>query len=160
MLLGESDAVELVQMVKFGVLHKQRSRVSKISQVSEVKNKRLLDHIPDICPGPILVTNGCLRQLYKTEGYEVQVPDRNMIATTGYLDEAANLEDAQLFLKTQRSDQVGQSFDVILVNGGSNPQELNQEQIDKELGVEVRSQAFQIEDNSSVLVEYPSIFAV
>ncbi|PLW19550.1 hypothetical protein PCANC_01563 [Puccinia coronata f. sp. avenae] len=129
--------IELIQpTTMFGVLHKQRSRVSKISQVSEVKSKRLLDHIPDICPGPILVTNGCLRQLYKTEGYEVQVPDRNMIATTGYLDEAANLEDAQLFLKTQRSDQVGQSFDVILVNGGSNPQELNQEQIDKELGVE------------------------
>ncbi|KAI9613385.1 hypothetical protein H4Q26_009987 [Puccinia striiformis f. sp. tritici PST-130] len=66
----------------------------------------------------------------------IQVPDRNMIATTGYLGESANFDDAQLFLKTQRTDQLGKSFDVILVNGGSNPQELNQEQIDKQLGVE------------------------
>ena len=113
--------------------------MSKISEISEVTNTRLLDHIPDICPGPILVTNSCLRQLYKTEDYKVQVPDRNMIATTGYLGESANLEDAQLFLKTQRSDQVGKSFDSVLVNGGSNPQEFNQEQIDQQLGVEVRS---------------------
>jgi tripeptidyl-peptidase-1 len=87
------------------------------------------------------VTNGCLRQLYKTESYKVKVPERNMIATTGYLGESANLEDAQLFLKTQRADQLGRSFDVILVNGGSNPQELNQKQIEKQLGVEVSSQA-------------------
>ncbi|KNF02662.1 hypothetical protein PSTG_04259 [Puccinia striiformis f. sp. tritici PST-78] len=125
-----------IELIQFGSLHKQRSRVRQISQVSEISNKRLLDHIPDICLGPVLVTNGCLRQLYKTENYQVQVPDRNMIATTGYLGESANFDDAQLFLKTQRTDQLGKSFDVILVNGGSNPQELNQEQIDKQLGVE------------------------
>ncbi|POW11120.1 hypothetical protein PSTT_05501, partial [Puccinia striiformis] len=125
-----------IELIQFGSLHKQRSRVRQISQVSEISNKRLLDHIPDICLGPVLVTNGCLRQLYKTENYHVQVPDRNMIATTGYLGESANFDDAQLFLKTQRTDQLGKSFDVILVNGGSNPQELNQEQIDKQLGVE------------------------
>ncbi|WAR52618.1 hypothetical protein PtB15_2B42 [Puccinia triticina] len=125
-----------IDLVQFGSLHKQRSRVSKISQVSEVNNKRFLDNIPDICLGPILVTNGCLRRLYKTENYQVQVPERNMIATTGYLGESANFEDAQLFLRTQRADQVGGTFDVVLVNGGSNPQDLNQQQIDKQLGVE------------------------
>ncbi|KNZ54024.1 uncharacterized protein VP01_306g1 [Puccinia sorghi] len=67
--------------------------------------------------------------------YKVQVPDRNIIATTGYLGESSNSEDAQLFLKTQRSDQVGKSFDSVLVNGGSNPKEFNQEQIDRQLGL-------------------------
>ncbi|KAA1136948.1 hypothetical protein PGTUg99_000233 [Puccinia graminis f. sp. tritici] len=129
--------VDLIQpTTMFGSLHKQRSRVSNISQISNISNKRFLDNLPDICPGPILVTNGCLRQLYKTESYKVKVPERNMIATTGYLGESANLEDAQLFLKTQRADQLGRSFDVILVNGGSNPQELNKKQIEKQLGVE------------------------
>jgi tripeptidyl-peptidase-1 len=133
--------------LQFGRLQKQRSVVSVIEELPSAKSKVLLDDdIPNTCSDPSSVTNNCLRQLYKTDGYQVKAPQSNMIGVTGYLEEVGSLKDAQMFLKTQRRDQVGGKFEVVKVNNGKDDQELDQDQIDRQLGVEVnyspRSQLF------------------
>lgn len=130
--------IELIQpTTMFGRLQKQRSVVSVIEELPSAKSKVLLnDDIPNTCSDPSSVTNDCLRQLYKTDGYQVKAPQSNMIGVTGYLEEVGSLKDAQMFLKTQRRDQVGGKFEVVKVNNGKDAQELDQDQIDRQLGVE------------------------
>jgi len=130
--------IELIQpTTMFGRLQKQRSAVRVIEQLPSRKQKVLVNpNIPNTCTDPSSVTNDCLRQLYKTEGYKVQAPRTNMIGITGYLEEVANFKDAQMFLKTQRLDQVGGKFQLVKVNGGKDYQKLDQDQIDRQLGVE------------------------
>lgn len=60
-----------------------------------------------------------------------------MIGITGYLEEVGNFKDAQMFLQTQRRDQVGGKFELVKVNDGKDFQELDQDQVDRQLGVEV-----------------------
>jgi len=130
--------VELIQpTTMFGRLQKQRSAVRVIEELPSSKHKVLIDpNIPNTCTDPYSVTNDCLRQLYKTEGYQVQASQTNMIGITGYLEEVGNLKDAQMFLKTQRPDQVGGKFELVKVHGGKDRQKLDQDQIDRQLGVE------------------------
>ncbi|KAA1136950.1 hypothetical protein PGTUg99_000771 [Puccinia graminis f. sp. tritici] len=130
--------IELIQpTTMFGRLQKQRSSVTVIEELPSAKNKVLINpNIPNTCSDPSSVTNDCLRQLYKTDGYQVQASESNMIGITGYLEEVANFKDAEMFLKTQRRDQVGGKFEVVTVNNGKDYQELDQDQIDRQLGVE------------------------
>jgi tripeptidyl-peptidase-1 len=119
-------------------LQKQRSSVTVIEELPSAKNKVLLNpNIPNTCSDPSSVTNDCLRQLYKTDGYQVQASESNMIGITGYLEEVANFKDAEIFLNTQRRDQVGGKFEIVTVNNGKDYQDLDQDQIDRQLGVEV-----------------------
>lgn len=130
--------IDLIQpTTMFGRLRRHRSQVKNFEKLSSSKTKALLDpQIPNTCSDPYSVTNDCLRQLYKTEGYQVEVPTSNMIGVTGYLGEVANYQDAQLFLKSQRMDQVGATFPIVTISGGQDTQQLDQDQIDKQTGLE------------------------
>lgn len=91
------------------------------------------------CTNPNRVTNECLRELYQTSDYKLKATQlKNQIGITGYLGEAANFKDSQLFLKSQRFDQLGQIFSVVSVNGGKNSQNLTTSEIERQLGVEVK----------------------
>ncbi|KAF5393130.1 hypothetical protein D9757_001221 [Collybiopsis confluens] len=68
------------------------------------------------------VTLACLQTLYKTAGYESKASSKNSIGITGYLGEYANEEDLNIFYADQRPEARNSSFDVVLVNGGLNPQ--------------------------------------
>lgn len=50
------------------------------------------------------VTNLCLRTLYKTVDYVPQVPEKNYVATTNYLNQTANYSDFHIFMSQQRTD--------------------------------------------------------
>ncbi|KAF2158993.1 hypothetical protein M409DRAFT_38027 [Zasmidium cellare ATCC 36951] len=50
------------------------------------------------------VTNLCLRTLYKTVDYVPQVPGKNYVATTNYLNQTANYSDFHIFMSEQRKD--------------------------------------------------------
>lgn len=130
--------IELIQpTTMFGRLQKQRSAARVIEQLPSAKHEVLINpNIPNTCTDPSSVTNDCLRQLYKTAGYKVQAPQTNMIGITGYLEEVGNFKDAQMFLQTQRRDQVGGKFELVKVNDGKDFQELDQDQVDRQLGVE------------------------
>lgn len=130
--------IDLIQpTTMFGRLQQQRSSVRVVEKIPSAKAKRLLNpNAPNRCTDPSSVTNDCLRQLYKTANYRVRVPQGNMIGITGYLEEVANHQDGQLFLKTQRPDQAGRSFEIVQVHDGGNSQTLDQDQIDRQLGVE------------------------
>ncbi|WAQ81732.1 hypothetical protein PtA15_2A43 [Puccinia triticina] len=126
-----------IELIQFGRLQKQRSSVRVIEELPSAKSKVLLDpDIPNTCTDPSSVTNDCLRQLYKTDDYKVQASQSNMIGITGYLEEVGNFKDAEMFLKNQRQDQVGGTFEVVSVNNGRDSQDLDQDQIDRQLGVE------------------------
>ncbi|KAH9461787.1 hypothetical protein H4Q26_009979 [Puccinia striiformis f. sp. tritici PST-130] len=130
--------IELIQpTTMFGRLQRQRSSVRVIEKLPTEKHKVLIDpNIPNTCTDPESVTNDCLRQLYKTDDYKVQAANSNQIGITGFLEELGNFKDAQMFLKTQRRDQLGGTFEVVSVNNGTDSQDLDQDQIDRQLGVE------------------------
>jgi len=133
--------VDLIQpTTMFGRLLQQKSSIRVIEKIPSTKVKRFLNpnarYQGNQCTNPRSVTNGCLRQLYKTANYRPRVPQGNMIGITGYLEEVANHRDGQLFLRTQRPDQVGRSFEMVQVHGGGNSQTLDQDQIERQLGVE------------------------
>ncbi|KAG0144533.1 hypothetical protein CROQUDRAFT_659859 [Cronartium quercuum f. sp. fusiforme G11] len=130
------DVVQPTTM--FGRLSKQRSTVKVVDSLPQDQVVSLLDiGSPNNCSDPSSVTNDCLRKLYKTYDYQVKWSQKgNSIGITGYLSEAANLADAQMFLKTQRSDQMGQTFSVFPVNGGQNLQTVTDEQAFQGLGIE------------------------
>lgn len=50
------------------------------------------------------VTNLCLRTLYNTVDYVPQVPEKNYVATTNYLNQTANYSDFHIFMSQQRTD--------------------------------------------------------
>ncbi|CAH7666887.1 peptidase S8/S53 domain-containing protein [Phakopsora pachyrhizi] len=130
--------IELVQpTTMFGRLSAQKSSVRVIEELPTKLMKDLVDpNIPNTCSNPSYVTNDCLRKLYKTEGYKVKSSGKNAIGITGYLGEAANFADAQKFLSAERTDQKNHTFSVVYVNGGKNPQELDDNQVAHQIGVE------------------------
>ncbi|MBW0509343.1 hypothetical protein O181_049058 [Austropuccinia psidii MF-1] len=131
------EHIDLIQpTTMFGRLHKQRSMISGIAESPASSLKSLLDpSVPNTCSDPAYVTNDCLREFYKTEGYKV-TSSSNMIGITGFIGESANFADAQTFLKAQRPAYVGMNFTVVSVKGGVNPQQLDDNQIATQLGVE------------------------
>ncbi|KAJ3824123.1 tripeptidyl peptidase A [Lentinula raphanica] len=69
------------------------------------------------------VTLKCLQTLYNTAGYTPNRRSRNSIGITGYLQQYANQEDLRLFFADQKSGVSNNvSFDVVLVNDGTNNQ--------------------------------------
>lgn len=130
--------IDLIQpTTMFGRLQQQRSSISSIQKIhTPITKRQFQSSLPKTCSDPNLVTNSCLRQLYKTVTYQVQQPQTNKIGIAGYLDEVANYRDAQMFLGSQRPDQIGASFQIVKVHGGKDFQTLDQDQIDSQLGVE------------------------
>ena len=60
-----------------------------------------------------------------------------ILQVTGYLGQAVILNDLQNYLKQERLDAVGHTVDVELVNGGTNPQQLNATQLKDGIALEV-----------------------
>ncbi|KJA25711.1 hypothetical protein HYPSUDRAFT_64438 [Hypholoma sublateritium FD-334 SS-4] len=76
--------------------------------------------VPTSCAKTI--TPACLRALYNTSTYVPTQTATNKLGVAGYLGEFANTADLQTFYKTFRTDAVGTTFSVVLVNGGLNTQ--------------------------------------
>lgn len=70
------------------------------------------------------VTPQCLRTFYGTIDYKPQVPGKNQIALTDYLNESNNRSDTFLFLKKYRSEaaQTAFTFKVEVIAGGNDEQ--------------------------------------
>ncbi|KAF5359013.1 hypothetical protein D9758_004874 [Tetrapyrgos nigripes] len=81
------------------------------------------------------ITIDCLKQLYNID-YTPQVPKKNSIGITGYLEEFANIEDLQSFYAEQLPEAVGTSFKFVSVNGGINDQNLSAAGIEANLDVQ------------------------
>ncbi|KAI9714851.1 MAG: hypothetical protein M1820_000140 [Bogoriella megaspora] len=78
------------------------------------------------------VTPTCLRTLYNTIDYQVQVPGKNAVALTNYLGETNNRSDASIFLQTYRPEAAAAAyeFDIQIINNGDNQQTpLNETQL-------------------------------
>lgn len=69
------------------------------------------------CNGEITIK--CLQQLYNMGEYTPQVPEKNGIGITGYLEQYANLEDLRLFYEDQRPDALNGTFEVVSIAGAS-----------------------------------------
>ncbi|KAG9091409.1 hypothetical protein FS749_016577 [Ceratobasidium sp. UAMH 11750] len=68
------------------------------------------------------VSPDCLRALYKTDNYTPVSTKSNSLGITGYLNQYASTSDLQAFYKKYRTDAVGSTFSVELINGGLNTQ--------------------------------------
>ncbi|KAF5333532.1 hypothetical protein D9611_002704 [Ephemerocybe angulata] len=71
------------------------------------------------------ITIKCLQQLYNTGGYVPQVPEKNSVGITGYLEQFANLNDLKLFYQDQVPNAVNSSYEFVSVKGGLNNQTTN-----------------------------------
>ncbi|KAJ3511239.1 hypothetical protein NLJ89_g4214 [Agrocybe chaxingu] len=76
--------------------------------------------VPSSCSTTI--TPACLRALYNTTDYVPVATKLSKLGVAGYLEEFANTADLKTFLKRFRTDAVGSSFSVTLINGGLNTQ--------------------------------------
>ncbi|KAK0457859.1 peptidase S8/S53 domain-containing protein [Desarmillaria tabescens] len=76
--------------------------------------------VPSSCASRITIA--CLQALYNTSGYVPSATDSNVLGVAGYLDEYANRNDLQTFLKTYRTDAVGTTFETVTVNNGGDDQ--------------------------------------
>ncbi|EJD48553.1 tripeptidyl peptidase A [Auricularia subglabra TFB-10046 SS5] len=72
------------------------------------------------------ITLQCLEDLYNINGYVPQAADRNTVGITGYLEEFANTVDLQSFFKSQKPAGANFTFETILINNGTNPQDPSQ----------------------------------
>ncbi len=63
------------------------------------------------------VTLSCIAQLYNFVGYKPQVPTKNSIGITGYLEQFANLADLKSFNLEQRPEAANSTFEFISVKG-------------------------------------------
>ena len=70
------------------------------------------------------VTPTCLRTVYETINYTPQVPGKNMVALTDYLQESNNRSDTRLFLEKYRPEAVSaaDSFKFEVIGNGSTSQ--------------------------------------
>lgn len=59
----------------------------------------------------------CLQQIYNFTTYEPSPTSGSRIGITGYLEQFANIQDLQTFMKAERSDAANATFDVLSVNG-------------------------------------------
>ncbi|KDQ08888.1 hypothetical protein BOTBODRAFT_37586 [Botryobasidium botryosum FD-172 SS1] len=71
------------------------------------------------------ITVACLQDLYKTKGYVPKVPGKNKIGITGYLEQYANFADLKQFYQAYVPAAVDSKFDVKLIHGGKNDQNLS-----------------------------------
>lgn len=74
------------------------------------------------------VTSLCLRTLYNTIDYKPQVPQKNWVATTNYLNESANYSDFHIYMSMQRKDADSDyQYDYVTIANGINNQQLETE---------------------------------
>lgn len=67
------------------------------------------------------MTTKCLRTLYNTVNYKVQVPNNNSIAFTNYLGQVSNRSDARLYLQNFRPEAINSSSSIkqVSIDGGA-----------------------------------------
>lgn len=84
------------------------------------------------------ITLTCLAEIYNYTGFHPKnLPvGKNSIGVTGYLDEFANFQNLQTFYADQLPQAVGSSFEVKLVNGGTNSQDLDEAGVEANLDVQ------------------------
>ncbi|KAF9470028.1 hypothetical protein BDN70DRAFT_940179 [Pholiota conissans] len=85
-----------------------------------------------------MITLGCLAEIYNYTNFYPKVlgGDKNKIGITGYLDGFANFQDLQTFFADQLPQAVNSTFEVELVNGGSNSQDQADAGIEANLDVQ------------------------
>lgn len=100
----------------------QHGRVSKVDLSHSGSSK---SNVPSSC-NATHVTSQCLREFYGTANYKPRAPQKTHIGIAGFLDEVANYEDLNHFLKYQRPDarRGKASFDYVTLNGAKNNQSL------------------------------------
>lgn len=69
------------------------------------------------------ITPDCLKALYKFEHFRASRRNGNQIALAGFLEEYAQHDDLQTFLKAYDAEAVGYDFSEILINKGLNTQQ-------------------------------------
>ena len=98
-----------------GVAPKEKHRIGSNKAVKQSNRS-----VPKTCNKDYILPD-CLRALYGTLNYTVQVPEENSIGLTNYLGEISNRSDVKTFLEGLRSDAVvaADTFKVVSINGGS-----------------------------------------
>ncbi|KAF9450674.1 subtilisin-like protein [Macrolepiota fuliginosa MF-IS2] len=97
----------------------------------------LLGSVPTVDPScNATVTLSCLQQLYNFKDYRPQVPEKNSVGVSSYLEQFANLEDLKSFYLDQRPEAVNTTFELISVNGGLNNQTLVEAGVEANLDVQ------------------------
>ncbi|KAK7470304.1 hypothetical protein VKT23_001735 [Stygiomarasmius scandens] len=108
---------------------------NEVEETSIASAKKLTN--TDVDPNcNVSITISCLQQLYNLEGYTPQVPDKNAIGITGYLEQNANLADLQSFYADQLPQAVGTDFKFVSVKGGLNDQNLSNAGVEANLDVQ------------------------
>ena len=69
----------------------------------------------------------CLRKFYGLDGYESHPEVNNIFGIVSYLDQWFNLADLQTFLNQSAPYATGATYDVILINNGTNNQDVTLE---------------------------------
>ncbi|KAI8911160.1 subtilisin-like protein [Gorgonomyces haynaldii] len=122
--------------------HTSGAQALRAQQVS--LPKEILDHVEVIHPTTFLgsikerpvveqnlvpdlscnntITPQCLKDLYNMD--YTPVSKRNKIGVTGYLEQYANFQDLQNFLGIYKPEAVNATFDVQLINNGTNDQDI------------------------------------
>ncbi|KAF4302378.1 putative tripeptidyl-peptidase 1 precursor [Botryosphaeria dothidea] len=114
-----SSARPIVEDVKQPLAHQNSKSVQSASalDVPSVDNR---------C-NTTYVTPECLRIYYGTYDYVAQVPGKNKIGLTNYLNETSKRSDVKIFLEQFRPDAVSaaDNFTIEVINGGDNTQTPN-----------------------------------
>ncbi|KXT17298.1 hypothetical protein AC579_526 [Pseudocercospora musae] len=111
--------------------------------------------LSQICE-PDFVTPQCIRTLYGTIDYKPQVPDKNGMATTNYLNETAHRGDIELFMRAFRPDAaaIANAFKYVVIANGANRQGVYaQETVSKDSNKEANMDA-----TLAISITYPSSF--
>ncbi|POV96887.1 hypothetical protein PSHT_14895 [Puccinia striiformis] len=141
----ELCAVSLVTLdLVFGRLTPKRSKLFGNGSLGKRKHRLALkkrnSNLPwkssSACQDPSSVTNGCLRELYQTNSYQLQCKSGvNKIGITAYVGERANFEDLKDFLLNEGLPTTN-NFTVVSVNGGKNPQTNTPDELERHVGAE------------------------
>ncbi|KAI0745384.1 family S53 protease [Earliella scabrosa] len=91
------------------------------------------DAVPASCNS--VVTPACLQALYGIPTAKATVPS-NTIGVSGFIQQFANNNDLQTFLRNLRPDLAGSTFSLLTLDGGQNPQGTNQAGIEANLDIQ------------------------
>lgn len=72
----------------------------------------------DDCDAPVYPS--CMRKIYGTESYEVQVPEKNGIGVAGFLGQVPNRDALHAFAESYRPEAHDAEFKISYVSRGSN----------------------------------------
>ncbi|KZV66414.1 subtilisin-like protein [Peniophora sp. CONT] len=83
-----------------------------------------------------MITPDCLLDLYNARGYNASAESNNSIGVTGFIGQNAVFEDVQSFYADFVPEASNSSFDVVLVNGGENSQNISEAGQEADLDVQ------------------------